>query len=67
MPIILKNFVRKAQNRMNYQYRHEETTPKKEGEVNISSDPKAKTTGEKDKLGEYVDFEEVKDDTTNDK
>lgn len=60
MPILLKSFMKRAQNQMNQQYQQNDS--KKEGEVNVSQTSKAKTSGEKEKLGDYVDFEEIKDD-----
>jgi len=60
MPILLKSFMKRAQNQMNQQYQQKDS--KKEGEVNVSQTSRTKPSGEKEKLGDYVDFEEIKDD-----
>ena len=52
--------MKKAQNQMNNQYQQE--TPRKEGEVNINTPhKKTKTSDEKNQLGDYVDYEEIKE------
>lgn len=59
MPILLKSFMKRANNQMNQQY--QEDKPKKEGEINFMSNSKTEKPEEKSKLGDYVDFEEIKD------
>lgn len=60
MPILLRSFIKKAQNQMNNPYQQE--TPRKEGEVNINTPhKKTKTSDEKNQLGDYVDYEEIKE------
>lgn len=65
MPILLKSFMKRAQNQMNQQYQQQEPQHKKEGEVNLNSNSKTEKPSEKDKLGDYVDFEEIEDDKSN--
>ena len=57
--------MKRAQNQMGQQFQQQEPQHKKEGEVNITSHSKTKSSGEKDKLGDYVDFEEIEDDEPN--
>jgi|GEM_PF-6838272 len=62
MPWILKGFVKRAQQQMGDQFSQGNTSTKKEGEININTPPSEnKHNDEKDKLGDYVDFEEVKE------
>ena len=54
--------MKRAQNQMNQQFGQQEAPYRKEGEVNIdTSTSKSKTSQEKNQLGDYVDFEETKD------
>ena len=62
MPLLFKSFMKRAQNQMNKQYQQQNSSPKKEGEINVTQTSKSKAHGEKEKLGDYVDFEEIKDD-----
>ena len=62
---MLRSFMKRAQNQMNQQFHQQDTPHKKEGEVNITDTSKTKKDGKKDKLGDYVDFEEIKEDTSN--
>jgi hypothetical protein len=64
LPILLKSFMKRAQNKMNQQYEQQDHQSKKEGEINVTSDPKTKSSGEKGQLGDYVDFEDIKDNDT---
>jgi len=58
--------MKRAQNNMNQQFNQQDTTHnKEEGEINITNTSNTKKPGKKNKLGEYVDFEEIKDDTSN--
>ncbi len=65
-PLFIKNFVRKAQENINRQqgYVDPEEAKKREGEVNIESKASQNTAKEPNKqgLGDYVDFEEIKED-----
>ncbi len=56
--------MKRAQNKMNQQYEQQDHQSKKEGEINVTSDPKTKSSGEKGQLGDYVDFEDIKDNDT---
>lgn len=63
LPFVLRFFMKRAQNQMNQQYNQQNDSYKKEGEINIKTNPsKSKTSAEKDQLGDYVDYEEIKDD-----
>ncbi len=53
--------MKRAQNQMNQQFQQQEPQHKKEGEVNLSSEPKTRKPDEKEQLGDYVDFEEIKE------
>ncbi|MBN2173365.1 MAG: hypothetical protein JW731_04495 [Bacteroidales bacterium] len=55
LPLIVRYFIRKAQNDIQAR----EGKRKKQGEMNIEYSPDKKQAT--DKLGEYVDYEEVKD------
>lgn len=47
---------------MNDQYQRQNPSPHKEGEVNIDATSKSKKSNtDKDHLGEYVDYEEIKE------
>ncbi len=62
LPILLAMFVRRAQkNMMGDQYKAQDVKRKKEGEVNVDFIPKKKKKGKKENLGDYTDFEEIKD------
>lgn len=61
MPILLKSFMKRVQNQMNQQFRQQEPQERKEGEINLKHNSKKEKPGEKNKLGDYVDFEEIKD------
>ncbi|RLD43606.1 MAG: DUF4834 domain-containing protein [Bacteroidetes bacterium] len=65
-PLFLKNFVKKAQENMNRQqgYVDPEEAKQREGEVKIKTNTQSKTSEDttKQELGDYVDFEEVKED-----
>jgi len=65
-PIFLKRFVKKAQDNFERQqgYVDPDEAKKREGEVNIKSNTQSQSTNEstKDELGDYVDFEEYKED-----
>jgi hypothetical protein len=61
MPILLKSFMKRAQNQMNQQFRQQEPQKRNEGEINLKHSTKKEKPGEKNKLGDYVDFEEIKD------
>jgi len=63
MPFILRSFMKRAQNQMNQQYNQQQDSSKKEGEINIKTNPsKSKSSAEKAQLGDYVDYEEIKED-----
>jgi hypothetical protein len=66
LPFLAQRFVRKAQENFNRQqaYADPEEARKREGEVNVKAKPQDKSNGHnaKDKLGDYVDFEEIKED-----
>jgi hypothetical protein len=53
--------MKRAQNQMNQQFQQQEPQYKKEGEVNLSSEPQTRKPDEKEQLGDYVDFEEIKE------
>lgn len=55
LPLLARYFIRKAQNDI----QAKEGKSKKQGEMNIEYSPDKKQPT--DKLGEYVDYEEVKD------
>jgi hypothetical protein len=57
-----KNFYSQQQN-----YQSKEQESQKEGEVNIKYNKQKKSKSEKDKLGDYVDFEEIKEDNDSQK
>ena len=62
LPLVAKNYVRKAQEKF---YRQNpdinpDEAKKREGEVHIKSRP-AKQDRKTDELGDYVDFEEIDD------
>jgi len=65
MPFLLKTFIKRAQNNMNQRYDQQNTYNKKEGEINVSKTPNTKPGQHKEDLGDYVDFEDVKDETLN--
>ncbi len=46
---------------MNQQYTQQDSKQTKEGEVHFTNTSKSKSNTEKDQLGDYVDFEEIKD------
>jgi len=50
---------------MNQRYDQQNTYNKKEGEINVSKTPNTKPGQHKEDLGDYVDFEDVKDETLN--
>ena len=57
--------MKRAQNQMNQQFQQQEPHQRKEGEINLKQNSKKGKPSEKNKLGDYVDFEEIKDDTSN--
>lgn len=57
VPFLLKRFIQK--HGANYSQQSSNSNRKKDGEVNINSRPNSKS--EKEKLGDYVDFEEIKE------
>ena len=63
-PYLLKYIMKKAgqsfEKRFNQQSQHNRQQ-EKEGEVTIDRAPKANSRKSKDSVGEYVDYEEVKD------
>lgn len=62
LPILIKSFVKRAQNQMNQQFQQQDNQHKKEGEININTNFKeTKSSNDKTQLGDYVDFEEIKD------
>lgn len=62
MPFLFRSFMKRAQNQMNQQFNQQQQPPKKEGEINIKTDPsRSKTSSEKEQLGDYVDYEDIKD------
>lgn len=63
MPYLLSIFIRRAQDRMmdNAHVNPQNRSSKKEGEVSIDATPQKKPKASKDKLGDYVDYEEVED------
>lgn len=62
MPYLFRGFVKRAQNQMNQQFDQQNQAPKKEGEINIKTNPsKTKSSTEKEQLGDYVDYEEIKE------
>lgn len=55
--------MKRAQNQMNQQFNQQQEPPQKEGEIKIKTDPsKSKPSSDKGQLGDYVDYEEIKDD-----
>jgi hypothetical protein len=65
-PLFLKSFVRKAQENFERQqgYVDPDEAKKREGEVNIKATSQEQPNNEsaKDELGDYVEFEEIKED-----
>lgn len=63
MPYLISIFIKRAQDKMmgNPNDSAHKKQTKKEGEVSIDSAPKKSTSTSKDKLGDYVDFEEVEE------
>jgi flagellar biosynthesis/type III secretory pathway M-ring protein FliF/YscJ len=57
LPIWARYFIRKKQSQMNQQYQEPQ---KKEGEIHVESKPTKKKSA--DQLGDYVDYEEIKED-----
>ena len=62
-PILIHRFANKMKDRFksqfNQQYQNQERSSRKEGEITIEG--KKSSTKKSDKIGEYVDFEEVED------
>ncbi len=63
MPYLLSLFIKKAQDRMmgNANDNQGSRKQKKEGEVSVDATKQSPPKASKDKLGDYVDFEEVED------
>ena len=63
LPYFVKNYVKKAQEKFYQQNSNidPEEAKKTEGEVKVKSRPKNQA-GNKNELGDYVDFEEVEED-----
>jgi hypothetical protein len=54
--------MKRAQKQMNEQYNQQYNQSKKEGEINIKTDTsKSKSSTDKKELGDYVDYEEIKE------
>jgi len=69
-PFLIKRFVNKAQkNFYSQQQAHNNNSQQdqKEGEVNIKYNKQNQSKSDKDKLGDYVDFEEIKEDNHSNK
>lgn len=63
-PYLIQMFVKKAQKRMMQDMGHEPPSSgkKKEGEINVDYVPdKKKKNANKDDMGDYIDFEEIKE------
>ena len=65
-PLFLKSFVKKAQENFERQqgYVDPEEAKRREGEINIKTKTQSQTSNDsvKNKLGDYVEFEEIKED-----
>lgn len=68
-PFLIKRFVKKAQKNFYSQHQNYNNSQQaqKEGEVNIKYNKQKQSKRDKDKLGDYVDFEEVKEDNHSNK
>lgn len=62
LPVFLKMFVKRAQRNFEQQFNQTSEPPRKEGEVTVDFQPSSPSKAKSDRLGEYVDFEEVKED-----
>jgi len=61
-PFLLKSFIKRAQKQMNQQFQQQNNSNSREGEINIKKPTTSKEkAAHKDELGEYVDFEEIKE------
>jgi hypothetical protein len=59
-PVLLKRFAKKMQDRFQQQYQNPQNPPQKEGKVTLEKTNTSKKT-KSDDVGDYVDFEEVKE------
>ena len=57
LPLWARYFIKKTQAKMQNQYQEPQ---KKEGEISIDYAPKKKKSG--DELGDYIDYEDIKED-----
>ncbi|SMD05279.1 DUF4834 family protein [Pedobacter nyackensis] len=57
-PVVLRNMFSKVQQQAGNQARQQDTKP--EGSISIDYVPPTAKTGKTDKLGDFVDYEEVK-------
>jgi hypothetical protein len=57
-PVVLRNMFSKVQQQAENQVRQQNTKP--EGSISIDYVPPTAKTGKTDKLGDFVDYEEVK-------
>ncbi len=65
LPYILKRFIRKTEEKYKRQQQEYQDQTKKEGDIRINYKNKKHQHKKTDDLGEYVDYEEVDDDKSN--
>ena len=65
LPYILKRFIRKTEEKYKRQQQEYQDQTKKEGDIRINYKNKKHQQKKTDDLGEYVDYEEVDDEKSN--
>jgi|AntRauTorcE11897_2_1112592.scaffolds.fasta_scaffold33401_3 hypothetical protein len=67
LPYILKRFIRKTEERYKKERKAYEDQDKREGDIHIAYKNRRKSSKKHDTLGEYVDYEEIDEESDNDK